>query len=73
MDILKKSHRTLHKLLHCETLMSAKQAISDRLQSSVATYLMCAGSLITKLRTESVTPFLAHPVHILMLIFKQTF
>jgi len=27
--------------LPCETLMSAKQAISDKLQSSVATYLMC--------------------------------
>jgi len=27
--------------LHCETLMSAKQAINDKLQSSVATYLRC--------------------------------
>jgi len=33
-----KSHRTLHMLLqyNCETLMSAKQAINDKLQGSVA-------------------------------------
>ena len=29
--------------LPCETLMSAKQAINDKLQGSVATYLRCAG------------------------------
>jgi len=27
--------------LPCETLMSAKQAINDKLQGSVATYLRC--------------------------------
>jgi len=27
--------------LHCETLMSAKQAINDKLQGSVAAYLRC--------------------------------
>ena len=27
----------------CETLMSAKQAINDKLQGSVATYLRCGG------------------------------
>jgi len=27
----------------CETLMSAKQAINDKLQGSVATYLRCDG------------------------------
>jgi len=30
-------------ILPCEILMSAKQAINDKLQGSVATYLRCAG------------------------------
>ena len=35
-----KSHRTLHMLLYYfEILMSAKQAINDKLLGSVATYL----------------------------------
>jgi len=29
--------------LPCETLMSAKQALNDKLQGSVATYLRCGG------------------------------
>ena len=29
--------------LPCETLMSTKQAINDKLQDSVATYLRCGG------------------------------
>jgi len=29
--------------LPCETLMSVKQAIKDKLQGSVATYLRCGG------------------------------
>jgi len=29
--------------LPCETLMSAKQAINDKLQASVAAYLRCGG------------------------------
>jgi len=29
--------------LPCETVMSAKQAINDKLQGSVATYLRCGG------------------------------
>jgi len=29
--------------LPCETLMSAKQALSDKLQGSVAAYLRCGG------------------------------
>jgi len=29
--------------LPCETLMSAKQALNDKLQSSIATYLRCGG------------------------------
>jgi len=36
--------------LPCETLMSAKQAINDKLQCSVATYLRCGGVVKTKLR-----------------------
>jgi len=35
--------------LPCETLMSTKQAINDKLQGSVATYLRCGGLLTTKL------------------------
>jgi len=37
-----KSQRTLHNYvatLPCETLMSAKQALNDKLQGSVAAYL----------------------------------
>jgi len=33
--------------LHCETLMSAKQAINDKLQGSVATFLRC-GRVVNK-------------------------
>ena len=29
--------------LQCETLLSAKEAINDKLQGSVATYLRCGG------------------------------
>ena len=36
--------------LPCETLMSAKQAINDKLQGSVATYLRCAGVVNKTLR-----------------------
>ena len=39
-----KSHNTLCMLLlPCETLMSAKHAINNKLQGSVATYLKCGG------------------------------
>jgi len=42
-----KSYRTLHMLLQCtlpcETITSAKQAINDKLQGSVAIYLRCGG------------------------------
>ena len=31
------------RLLPCETLMSAKQAVNDKLQGSAATYLRCGG------------------------------
>ena len=36
-------HLAYVSTLPCETLMSAKQAISDKLQGSVATYLKCHG------------------------------
>ena len=36
-------HRASVATLPCETLMSAKQAINDKLQGSVATYLRCGG------------------------------
>jgi len=31
--------------LPCETLLSAKQAINDKLQGSVATYIRCGGTV----------------------------
>jgi len=34
-------HQACVATLPCETLMSAKQAINDKLQGSVATYLRC--------------------------------
>jgi len=36
--------------LPCETIMSAKKAINDKLQGSLATYLSCGGLLIINLR-----------------------
>jgi len=47
-----KSHRTLHMLLHYlgKTLMSEKQAINDKLQGSVATYLRCGGALNNQIK-----------------------
>ena len=45
-----KANRTLHVLLHytCETLMSAKQAIIDKLRGSVATcsYILKYGGVV---------------------------
>jgi len=35
--------------LPCETLMSAKQAINDKIQGSVTTYLRCGGVVDNKL------------------------
>jgi len=34
----------------CETLISAKQAINDKLQSSIATYLRCGGVVNNQLK-----------------------
>ena len=36
-------HLTYVATLPCETLMSAKQALNDKLQGSVAAYLRCGG------------------------------
>jgi len=36
--------------LPCETLMSAKQAISHNLQGSVATYLRCGGVINNQIK-----------------------
>jgi len=37
--------------LPCETLMSAKQAINDKLQGSVTTYLRCGGVVNKQVKT----------------------
>ena len=37
--------------LPCETLMSAKQAINDKLQGNVATYLRCGGVVNNQIKT----------------------
>ena len=36
--------------LPCETQMSAKQAINDKLQGSVATYLRCGGVINNQIK-----------------------
>jgi len=38
--------------LPCETLMSAKQAINDKLQGSVATYLKCGGVVENQIKKD---------------------
>jgi len=38
-----KSHLACVATLHCETLISAKQSINDKLQGTVAAYLRCDG------------------------------
>ena len=43
MDIKIQSHLAYVATLPCETLMSAKQAINDKLQGTVPTYLKCGG------------------------------
>jgi len=34
----------------CETLMSAKQAINDKLQGRVATYIRCGGVINSQIK-----------------------
>ena len=36
--------------LPCETLMTAKQSINNKLQGSVATYLMCGGAVNNQIK-----------------------
>jgi len=36
--------------LSCETITAAKQVISDKLQGSVATYLMCGGVVTNQIK-----------------------
>jgi len=40
------SHLAYIATLPCETLMSAKQAINDKLQGSVATYFLFCGGIV---------------------------
>ena len=54
--------------LPCETLMSAKQGINDKLQGSVATYLRYDGLLITKFlfcSSAVVDPRVGHTMDVL--------
>jgi len=44
------THLAYVATLPCETFNVRKQAINDKLQGSVATYLKCGGVLIIKLR-----------------------
>ena len=51
MDIKKiQPHLAYVATLTCEILMSAKQAINDKLQGSVATYLRCGGVVNNQIR-----------------------
>jgi len=46
------SHLAYVVTLHCETLMSAKQANKNKLQSSVATYLRCGGAVNNQIKKD---------------------
>jgi len=39
-------------ILPCETLLSAKQAINDKLQGSVAAYLRCGGVVNNQIKKD---------------------
>jgi len=43
-------HLAYAATLPCETLMSPKQAINDKLQGSVATYLRCGGDVNNQIK-----------------------
>ena len=47
------THLAFVATLPCETLMSAKQAINDKLQGSVATYLRCDGVVNDQIKKGS--------------------
>jgi len=44
--------------LPCETLMSAKQAVNDKLQGSVAIYLRCGGGVVNDHIKKGLLPIL---------------
>jgi len=46
-------HPAYVSTLPCETLMSAKQAINDKLQGIVATYLRCGGVVNNQIKKNS--------------------
>ena len=41
--------------LPCETVMSAKQALDDKLQGSVAAYLRCGGGVNNQIKLQVVS------------------
>jgi len=45
------THLAYVATLPCETLISAKQAINDKLQGSVATHLRCGGVVNNQIKT----------------------
>ena len=47
------SHLAYVATLPCETLMSAKPAINDKLQGSVATYLRCGEVISNQIKKDS--------------------
>ena len=46
------SHLAYVATLPCETLMSAKQAINEKLQDSIATYLRCGEVFNNQITTD---------------------
>jgi len=46
------SHLAYVATLPCETLLSAKQALNDKLQGSVAAYLRCSGVVNKQIRKD---------------------
>jgi len=52
MDIKNPTTLAYVAALPCETLMSAKHVINDKLQGSVATYLRCGGIFNIHLTTN---------------------
>ena len=51
MGVTKKPHLAYVATLPCEILLSAKQAINDKLQHNVATYLRCGGVVNNQIKT----------------------
>jgi len=51
VDIKSPTHFAYVATLLCETLMSPKQAINNKLQGSVATYLRCGGVISNQIKS----------------------